>query len=70
MICRDHAIALHDCHYNYIRKHQALKTTIAVAVGTANRAFKVRERAQRIDEEKNAARRAIDPLTANNRVRF
>ncbi len=35
----EHAVALHYFHYNFIRKHQTLKTTPAVAAGIANKAW-------------------------------
>lgn len=34
---RAHAVALHYFHFNFIRKHQTLKTTPAVAAGIASR---------------------------------
>lgn len=34
-----HAIALHYFYYNFIRKHQTIKTTPAVMAGVANKAW-------------------------------
>lgn len=37
------AVALHFAHYNFVRVHQTLKTTPAVAAGIADRAWKLPE---------------------------
>ena len=47
----EHAVALHYFHYNFIRKHQTLKTTPAVAAGVANKAFTVLDLVKMIEEE-------------------
>ena len=47
----EHAIALHYFHYNFIRKHQTLKTTPAVAAGVANRRLTVLDLVKMIEEE-------------------
>ena len=31
------AVALHFCHYNFVRRHSSIKTTPAVAAGVADR---------------------------------
>lgn len=46
-----HAVALHFFHYNWIRKHQTLKTTPAVAAGIANKALTVLDLVKMIEEE-------------------
>jgi IS1 family transposase len=45
----EHAVALHYFHYNFIRKHQTIKTTPAVAAGLANKALTVLELVQMIE---------------------
>lgn len=45
------AVALHFFHYNFIRKHQTIKTTPAVAAGLANRAMSVLELVEMIEAE-------------------
>lgn len=47
----EHAVALHYFHYNFIRKHQTLKTTPAVAAGIANTAFTIMDLMNLIEEE-------------------
>ena len=46
-----HAIALHYFYYNFCRKHQAIKTTPAVAMGVADRAFTLRDLVEMIERE-------------------
>ena len=47
----EHAVALHFFNYNFIRKHQTLKTTPAVAAGIANKAMTVLDLVRMIEEE-------------------
>lgn len=47
----EHAVALHFFHYNFIRKHQTLKTTPAVAAGLANKALTILDLVRMIEEE-------------------
>lgn len=47
----EHAITIHYFNYNFIRKHQTLKTTPAVAAGSANRAMTVLDLVKMIEEE-------------------
>jgi IS1 family transposase len=44
-----HAIALHYMHYNFVRLHQTLKTTPAVAAGVADHVWTLREVAGLLD---------------------
>jgi len=37
------AVALHFAHYNFVRVHQTLKTTPALAAGVASRRWSVAE---------------------------
>lgn len=37
------AMALHDCHYNFVRRHGSIKTTPAVAASLADRAMRLEE---------------------------
>ncbi len=61
----EHAVALHFFHYNFIRKHQTLKTTPAVAAGNANRALSVPDLVQMMEaEEKKLGERLSDYLPA------
>jgi hypothetical protein len=46
-----HAIALHYFHYNFIRKHQTLKTTPAVAAGVADKALTIMDLVTMIEAE-------------------
>ena len=46
-----HAIALHYFYYNFCRKHQTIKTTPAVAMGVADRAFTNRDLVEMIERE-------------------
>jgi hypothetical protein len=47
----EHAVALHFFHYNFIRKHQTLKTTPAVAAGIASKVFTILDLVKMIEEE-------------------
>jgi IS1 family transposase len=47
----EHAIALHYFYYNFIRKHQTLKTTPAVAAGIADKALTVLDLVKMIEDE-------------------
>ncbi len=61
----EHAIALHYFYYNFIRKHQTLKTTPAVAAGLANRVFSVLDLVKMIElEEKRVGGRLTSYLPA------
>lgn len=46
-----HALALHYFHYNFIRRHQTLKTTPAVAAGIANAPLTVLDLVKMIEAE-------------------
>jgi IS1 family transposase len=46
-----HAVALHYFFYNFIRKHQTLKTTPAVASGIANRAYTLLDLVKMVEAE-------------------
>ncbi len=46
-----HAIALHYFHYNFIRKHQTLGTTPAVAAGIADRPWTVADLVRMLEDE-------------------
>ncbi len=62
-----HALALHYFHYNFIRKHQTLKTTPAVAAGIANAPMTVLDLVKMIEaEEKKLKGRLTDYLPAKN----
>jgi len=47
----EHAVALHYFHYNFIRKHQTLKTTPAVAAGIASKSLTVLDLVTMIEAE-------------------
>jgi IS1 family transposase len=47
----EYAIALHYFHYNFIRKHQTLKTTPAVAAGIANAPLTIADLVKMIEDE-------------------
>lgn len=47
----EHAVALHYFHYNFIRKHQTLKTTPAVAAGVANAPMTILDLVKMIEAE-------------------
>jgi IS1 family transposase len=60
-----HAVALHYFHYNFIRKHQTLKTTPAVAAGVANEPLTVLDLVKMVEaEEKKVGERLTDYLPA------
>ena len=60
-----HAIALHYFYYNFCRKHQSIKTTPAVAMGIADRAFSILDLVMMIErEESRLGRRITDYLPA------
>jgi hypothetical protein len=44
-----HAVALHYMHYNFVRVHQTLKTTPAVAAGVTDHRWTLREIAELLD---------------------
>jgi hypothetical protein len=46
-----HAIALSCFHYNFIRKHQTIKTTPAVMAGVADRAWTMLDFVRLIEKE-------------------
>lgn len=46
-----HSIALHYFHYNFIRKHQTLKTTPAVAAGVADKPMTMLEFVKMMEAE-------------------
>lgn len=48
-----HAVALHYFAYNFIRKHQTIKTTPAVAAGVADRVWTVRDLVLAIEQEES-----------------
>ena len=48
------AISLHFMHYNFVRVHQTLKTTPAVAAGVADRVWKIDDLIQLLAEAENA----------------
>jgi IS1 family transposase len=59
----EHAVALHYFHYNFIRKHQTLKTTPAVAAGLASKRFTLLDLVQMVEaEEKQLGERLSDYL--------
>lgn len=63
-----HAVSLHFFHYNFIRKHQTLKTTPAVAAGIANRALTILDLVQMVEgEEKKVGGRLTDYLPASSK---
>jgi hypothetical protein len=37
------AVALHFCHYNFVRVHKTLRTTLAMAAGVENRLWSLEE---------------------------
>lgn len=60
-----HALALHYFYYNFCRKHQTIKTTPAVAMGVADRAFTLRDLVEMIErEESRQGGRLTDYLPA------
>lgn len=60
-----HAVALHYFHYNFIRKHQTLKTTPAVAAGIASKPLTMLDLVAMIErEERLTGGRLTDYLPA------
>lgn len=60
-----HAVALHYLHYNFLRKHQTLKTTPAVAAGVADHVWTMREFVDLLErEERLIGGRLTDYLPA------
>jgi len=60
-----HALALHYFHYNFIRRHQTLKTTPAVAAGIANAPLTVLDLVKMVEaEEAKLKGRLTDYLPA------
>ncbi len=49
-----HAVALHYLHYNFMRKHQTLKTTPAVAAGIAGHRWTMADFVGMIEKEEKA----------------
>lgn len=47
----EYAIALHFFHYNFIRKHQTIKTTPAVMAGVADRVWTMVEFVEMLERE-------------------
>lgn len=63
-----HAVALHTFHYNFIRKHQTLKTTPAVASDLASKPWTMLELVERLEaEEAKAGGRITDYLPAETK---
>ena len=61
----EHAVALHYLHYNFLRKHQTLKTTPAVAAGVADHVWTMREFVELLErEERLTGGRLTDYLPA------
>lgn len=48
-----HALALHFFHYNFIRRHQTLKTTPAVAAGIASKPLTVLDLVAMVEKEES-----------------
>ncbi len=64
----EHAVALHYFYYNFIRKHQTLKTTPAVAAGLANKALTVLDLVAMMEaEEKKLGERITSYLPASSK---
>lgn len=58
-----HAVALHYFYYNFCRKHQTIKTTPAVAMGVADKAYTIRDLVEMVElEESRRGRRLTDYL--------
>jgi len=61
----EHAVALHYFHYNFIRKHQTLKTTPAVAAGLASYPLAVLDLMKMVEaEESKLGGRLTDYLSS------
>ncbi len=65
----EHAVALHFFHYNFIRKHQTLKTTPAVAAGITNKPLTIMELVRMMgeEEERRLGTRISDYLPASSK---
>ena len=67
-----HAIALHYFHYNFIRKHQTIKTTPAVMAGVADKVWtmldfvSLMEREERLLRGRLSDYRPAKKLTGNS----
>jgi hypothetical protein len=60
-----HVVALHYFYYNFIRKHQTLKTTPAVIAGIATRAYTILDLVKMVEaEEAKLGERLSDYLPA------
>ena len=47
------AVALHMLHYNFVRIHQTLRTSPAMAVGVTNRLWEISDMIALLDQEKS-----------------
>lgn len=66
----EHAVALHYFYYNFIRKHQTLKTTPAVAAGIATKALTIIDLVKMMEEEESKLGERISgylPAASKNR---
>lgn len=65
-----HAVALHFFHYNFIRKHQSIKTTPAVMAGVANMPWTMVDFVKMLErEEKETGGRLTDYKAAASKKR-
>lgn len=55
------AVSLHFMHYNFVRVHQTIGTTPAVAAGVADRRWKISDIIALLDEAENAVPRKRGP---------
>ncbi|MEX2544907.1 MAG: IS1 family transposase [Phycisphaeraceae bacterium] len=63
----EHSVALSTFHYNFIRKHQTIKTAPAVMVGVADHTWTMLEFVEMLErEEKAKGGRLTDYLPSNN----
>ena len=46
-----HAVALHYFHYNFVRIHQTIKTTPAIAAGVANKVWTMVDLVELLERE-------------------
>jgi IS1 family transposase len=61
-----HAVALHYFYYNFVRKHQTLKTTPAVAAGIASKPLTILDLVRMVEaEESKLGERLSDYLPAS-----
>lgn len=66
----EHAVALHHFHYNFIRKHQTLKTTPAIAAGIANKPMTILDFVEMLEEEEaRLGERISNYLPAASKIR-